>query len=89
MIGIWGLVSRTPDGVERPAAVNIGRRPTYGQDTLTLEAHILDFEGDLYGAPLRVAFVERLRDERKFPDPEALVAQIRADIAQARRILEP
>jgi len=87
--GVYAGRVRTPDGVDRPAAVNIGRRPTYGQDTLTLEAHILDFEGDLYGAPLRVAFVERLRDERKFADPEALVAQIRADIAQARRILGP
>lgn len=86
--GVYAGRARTPDGVVRPAAINIGRRPTYEQqDTFALEAHILGFEGDLYGAPLRVAFVERLRDERKFPDTEALVAQIRADVAQALRIL--
>jgi riboflavin kinase / FMN adenylyltransferase len=85
--GVYAGRVRTPDGVTRPAAVNIGRRPTYAQDTFTIEAHILGFDGDLYGASLRVAFVERLRDERKFPDTEALVAQIRADIAQALGIL--
>jgi riboflavin kinase/FMN adenylyltransferase len=87
--GVYACRVRTPDGADRPAAVNIGRRPTYGQDRLTLEAHILDFEGDLYDARLRVAFVERLRDERKFLDAEALVAQIRADIAQVLWILGP
>jgi riboflavin kinase/FMN adenylyltransferase len=87
--GVYACRVRTPDGRSRPGAVNIGRRPTYGQDTFTLEAHILGFEGDLYGDPLRVAFVERLRDERKFPDAEALVAQIRGDIAQVLRILGP
>jgi len=87
--GVYACRVRTPDGADRPAVVNLGRRPTFDQDTLTLEAHVLDFEGDLYGAPLRVAFVERLRDERRFPDPDALVAQIRADIARARRRFGP
>lgn len=87
--GVYACRVRTPDGVSRPAAVNIGRRPTFGQDAFTLEAHILGFEGDLYGAALRVAFVERLRDERKFPDTGALVAQIRGDIAQVLRMLGP
>jgi riboflavin kinase / FMN adenylyltransferase len=87
--GVYAARVRTPEGVVRSAVVNIGRRPTYDQDTFTIEAHLLDFAGDLYGAHLRVAFVERLRDERKFPDSEALVAQIRDDIARARPILGP
>ncbi len=85
--GVYAARVRTPEGMARPAVVNIGRRPTYDGDTFTFEAHLLDFTGDLYGSHLRVAFVERLRDERKFADSEALVAQIQADIARARPIL--
>ena len=69
------------------AVVNIGRRPTFGGVRTTAEAHLLGFDGDLYGRGVRLAFVERLREERAFPGPEALVAQIREDIAQARRLL--
>jgi riboflavin kinase/FMN adenylyltransferase len=71
----------------RPAAVNVGRRPTFGGGVMTVEAHLLDYEGDLYGRTLRVEFEERLREERKFPGAEALVAQIRSDIGEARRVL--
>jgi len=71
----------------RPAAVNVGRRPTFGGGVTMVEAHLLDYEGDLYGRTLRLEFEERLREERTFPDAEALVAQIRSDIIEARGVL--
>jgi riboflavin kinase/FMN adenylyltransferase len=67
--------------------VNVGRRPTFGGGHVCVEAHLLDFAGDLYGTRLRVTFRERLREERRFPGPEALVAQIGADVARARALL--
>ena len=70
------------------AVVNVGRRPTFGGGETTVEAHLLDFEGDLYGRMLRLQFLERLREERRFPGAEALVAQIREDIVRARALLE-
>ena len=66
---------------------NVGIRPTFDGGKRLVETYILDFEGNLYGCDLVVEFVERLRPEEKFPSVEALKAQIRADIAQARRIL--
>ncbi|MDH4207242.1 MAG: bifunctional riboflavin kinase/FAD synthetase [Anaerolineae bacterium] len=69
--------------------VNIGTRPTFDdlKENL-LEAHILDFSGDLYGRHLRVEFIERLRPEKRFPSPEALMAQMEKDTVRARRVLE-
>jgi riboflavin kinase/FMN adenylyltransferase len=72
------------------AVVNVGRRPTFGGGAVSVEAHLLDFAGDLYGAALAVAFEARLRGERTFDGPDALVARIREDIASARaRLLPP
>lgn len=68
---------------------NLGVRPTFEGRRRVLEVHLLDFEGDLYGRELEMRFVERLREERRFPDVEALVAQIREDVAAARRVLGP
>jgi len=79
-----------PDGVRHMAAINIGRRPTFhehAQQSL-LEAHLLDFEGDLYGEEARVEFVELLRSEHRFDGIESLVKQLRADVALSREILE-
>lgn len=67
--------------------VNIGTRPTFGGEHTTVEAHLLDTERDLYGEHLAVQFTARLRDEQRFDGVDALVAQIHADIAEARRIL--
>jgi len=67
----------------------LGFRPTFADarpPAPILEAHLLDFEGDLYGATLDIAFLARLRNERKYPSPEALMVQVRRDIAAARRI---
>lgn len=66
---------------------NFGNRPTIGGDSLLLEVHLLDFEGDLYGKNLRVALIEYLRPEKKFDGLDALKAQIDEDSATARRIL--
>ena len=70
-----------------PAAVSIGVRPTFvtGRGVL-VEAYLLDFEGDLYGQELRLAFLARLRGERRFDSVDALVAQMAQDTEEARRI---
>jgi riboflavin kinase / FMN adenylyltransferase len=74
----------------RQAAVNVGVRPTFDTGRgLLVEAYLLDFEGDLYGETLRVAFVERLRGERRFDSTEALVDQMSRDVSEVRRILAP
>jgi len=69
------------------AVLNAGVRPTFGEKVFTLEAHVLDFEGNLYGQRIRLDFVAHLRDERKFQHVDALKAQVSEDIAAARRVL--
>src|SRR5438874_8669858 len=64
--------------------VNVGVRPTFGETTLAVEAHLLDFTGDLYGRPVRLDFLDRLRDEMRFGSVDELRAQIARDIAAAR-----
>ncbi|MEO5897660.1 MAG: bifunctional riboflavin kinase/FAD synthetase [Vicinamibacterales bacterium] len=77
----------TVDGVVHAAVTNIGMRPTFGDvDKPVIEAHLLDADRDLYGATVRLSFVQRLRDERPFPDVDALRAQIDADRRSARRL---
>jgi riboflavin kinase/FMN adenylyltransferase len=71
----------------RPAAVNVGVRPTFKTGLgLLVEAYLLDFEGDLYGRELRLVFLERLRGEERFDDVDALVAQMHRDVDETRRI---
>jgi riboflavin kinase/FMN adenylyltransferase len=70
-----------------PAVVNVGVRPTFGGTRRVVEVHVLDADVDLYGRQLRVDFVARVRDERRFESVDALVEQIRADIAVAGRLL--
>jgi riboflavin kinase/FMN adenylyltransferase len=74
----------------RPAAVSIGVRPTFETGRAELvEAYLLDFDGDLYGSELRLEFLERLRGERRFEDPEALIAQMHRDVERTRAIVQP
>jgi riboflavin kinase/FMN adenylyltransferase len=74
-------------GVTHPSVTNIGTRPTFGDgDRLHVETHLLDASRDLYDATVRLSFVQRLRDERAFPDVDALRAQIDADCRAAKRL---
>jgi riboflavin kinase/FMN adenylyltransferase len=72
----------------KPAVASFGTRPTVGGREPLLEAHLFDFDGDLYGRRIEVEFVARLRDEEKFPDLPTLVAQMHRDAEQARALLE-
>jgi riboflavin kinase/FMN adenylyltransferase len=79
-----GIYAAFANGI--PAAVNIGTRPTFDSDLgLLIEAHLIDHEGDLYDQVLRLAFVERLRDEEKFDSADDLIAQMHRDVDDARR----
>lgn len=72
-------------GPGHPALVSVGVRPTFHDDGRVLvEVYLLDWDGDLYDAQLEVSLLDRLREERRFDDVDALVAQMRADEAQAR-----
>lgn len=67
--------------------MNLGSRPTFGDSAVTLEAHLFDVDVELYEATVKVEFVARLRDVRRFPTPDALGVQLRTDETQARRAL--
>lgn len=88
--GVYAGWCTDPTGVRRPCAINIGRRPTFYQhaEHSILEAHILDFEGDLYGQCVRVEFAEFLRSERRFGGIEELKQQLQKDIQKCREILQ-
>ena len=70
-----------------PGVVNVGVRPTFGGESLTVEVHLLDFQDDLYGQTLAVRFKHRLRDEIRFSGVDLLVTQIEGDVALARQLL--
>ncbi len=72
------------DGQLHPAVVNVGVRPTFGEQTLAIEAYLMDFAGNLYDRRLTLHFVARLRGEHKFPSVEELRVQIGRDVAAAR-----
>lgn len=79
-----------PDGSRHPCAINIGRRPTFYEhaEQSLLEAHLIDFDGDLYGAGVAVSFVAFLRSERKFGGIDQLAEQLKTDVDDARRLLK-
>jgi len=87
--GIYAGWYFTPDAVRHPTAISLGRRPTFYEfaDTSLLEAHLIGFDGDLYGQNARVQFVEHLRDELKFDSVDALIAQMDRDVARAATVL--
>jgi len=85
-MGVYAVTVETTTDTFNGVA-NIGYSPTFDDHIFTIEVHILDFSQDLYGSRIRVNMIKRLRDEIKFPDIDALSAQIRADIESARKIL--
>ena len=84
--GIYAVTVQIND-LTYPGVANIGFSPTFDDHLFTIEVHILNFDRNIYGAPIRVNFVQRLRDEIRFHSTEALSAQIKKDIAQARTLL--
>ncbi|MBO6235209.1 MAG: bifunctional riboflavin kinase/FAD synthetase [Schwartzia sp.] len=84
--GAYAVRVELEKGGEQIGVANVGNNPTFGGGERRVETHILDFSGDLYGQKITVRFIERLREEKKFPSPEALVEQIRRDEQKAREI---
>jgi riboflavin kinase/FMN adenylyltransferase len=83
--GVYATTT-TIDGVVHAGITNVGVRPTFGEGELTVETHLLRYSGDLYGRSVRLGFVQRIRDERQFPDVDALREQIEADRRAADRL---
>jgi riboflavin kinase / FMN adenylyltransferase len=89
-VGIYAGWCRRPDGSRHPAAISVGHRPTFYEEPAAaplVEAHLVDFDGDLYGERVGVAFVQRLRAELRFDRVEDLVEQMQADVARTRSVL--
>jgi riboflavin kinase/FMN adenylyltransferase len=88
--GVYAGYFGRADGTVHPAAISVGRRPTFyepGTAPVLVEAHLLGFDGDLYGEHARVSFAHHLRPELRFDSVEELVAQMRADVAATERML--
>jgi riboflavin kinase/FMN adenylyltransferase len=85
--GIYAMRVRVGDQ-QVAAAASLGVRPTFGGGDRTLEAYLLDWEGDVYGERIEAAFVERIRDELRFASAAELSAQIALDVEETRRALE-
>ena len=75
-------------GKQYKSVINIGNNPTFEADKITVEAHLLDFNGDIYGQMARVEFVGKIRNDKKFAGVDLLKAQILDDIKLARNILQ-
>jgi riboflavin kinase/FMN adenylyltransferase len=88
--GVYAGWYERPDGNVHPCAINLGRRPTFYEhaDSSLLEAHLLHFDGDLYGEDAKVRFAKFLRSERKFDGVDALIAQLALDIEHASEALD-
>jgi riboflavin kinase/FMN adenylyltransferase len=84
--GVYAVRVQTPGG-SHGGMLNLGPRPTFGDQTVGIEAHLFDTSGDWYGAWVRVDFISRLRDTQRFSTPAALVEQLRRDEDDARRVL--
>ncbi len=85
--GVYAVKVTLDDGRQVKGVTNVGVNPTFGDETLSVETFLLDFDQDLYDQFIRLDFVERLRDEMKFNGPDALAEQIAKDVARAREIL--
>lgn len=85
--GVYACIAHTQQGEHFLAVTNVGVRPTFAANSLTVEAHLLDFNGDLYDQQLGLDFIAWLRDEETFPSLNALVSQLGADVSRAREVL--
>jgi riboflavin kinase/FMN adenylyltransferase len=85
--GIYAVRVTLDDGSERPGVASLGVRPTFDPPQELLDTHLLDFDGDLYGRKIEVALHAFIREERKFESIDALIAEMRKDEAEARRLL--
>jgi riboflavin kinase/FMN adenylyltransferase len=85
--GIYAANARCQDGSVHAAAVSVGHNPTFGTNSLTVEAFLLDFTGDLYGQTLDLDFHARLRGEAAFDSIDALLEQMNQDVLDTRRLL--
>ena len=88
--GVYAGHFRRADGSVHPAAISVGRRPTFyepGTAPVLVEAYLLHFDGDLYGEHARVSFAHHLREELRFDSVEALIAQMRADVEATEQLL--
>jgi riboflavin kinase / FMN adenylyltransferase len=85
--GVWAVRATLADGSDLPGVANLGLRPTVGGGTRSLEVHLFDFSGDLYGQQLEIRFHRHLRPEVEFASFEALRVQIQQDAQQARQLL--
>lgn len=86
--GVYAAIAVMPDGSRKEAVVNVGVRPTVRRgNNLTVEAHIFDWHGDLYGYEISLAFISRLREERQFNSIDALRRQIEKDASEAKLLL--
>ena len=84
--GIYATIAQV-DGKQFPSATNVGIRPTFGEGEKMVETHLINYEGDLYGKEISVGFVQKLRDEQRFPSSEELKAQMGKDILEVEEIL--
>ncbi|MDL2307700.1 bifunctional riboflavin kinase/FAD synthetase [Desulfovibrio sp. OttesenSCG-928-C06] len=84
--GVYACLARC-DGAYYAAATNLGFNPSFGGDKISLEAHILDFSGEIYGKDLRLYFIERLRGEKTFSSPDELGLQITKDVQRTRDVI--
>ncbi|MDH4068004.1 MAG: bifunctional riboflavin kinase/FAD synthetase [Dehalococcoidia bacterium] len=84
--GIYATMTQVA-GKRFPSATNIGSRPTFGEGKRMVETHLLDYKGDLYGREIRVEFVQKLRDEQRFPSSEQLKIQIEKDVRKVEALL--
>lgn len=85
--GVFAVRVHGVDDLPLPGVASVGSRPTVGGGEMLLEAHVFDWQGDLYGRYLAVDFVAKLREESRFPDLDALVARMHLDAREARRVL--
>jgi riboflavin kinase/FMN adenylyltransferase len=85
--GVYAVRVQTPDGPVG-GMLNLGPRPTFGDESIGIEAHLFDVDRELYGLPVRIDFLKRLRDTQRFEDAAALTAQLQRDSEEARAVLD-